>query len=105
MTLAEFIGAIAGLSGLLFVVTSMLAMGAALTMTMILQPLKNTKLVILALVANFILVPALAYVITLVLPISDDQKIALIVLGCRPARRSCPSWPRTPKATSASASG
>jgi len=82
MTLAEFIGAIAGLSGLLFVVTSMLAMGAALTMTMILQPLKNTKLVILALVANFILVPALAYVITLVLPISDDQKIGLIVLAC-----------------------
>lgn len=82
MTLAEFIGAIAGLSGLLFVVTSMLGMGAALTMTMILQPLKNTKLVILALVANFILVPALAYVITLVLPISDDQKIGLIVLAC-----------------------
>jgi predicted Na+-dependent transporter len=82
MTLAEFIGAIAGLSGLLFVVTSMLAMGAALTMTMILQPLKNTKLVILALVANFILVPALTYVITLVLPISDDQKIGLIVLAC-----------------------
>lgn len=82
MTLAEFIGAISGLSGLLFVVTSMLGMGAALTMTMILQPLKNTKLVILALVANFILVPALAYVITLVLPISDDQKIGLIVLAC-----------------------
>ena len=82
MTLAEFIGAIAALSGLLFVVTSMLGMGAALTMTMILQPLKNTKLVILALVANFILVPALAYVITLVLPISDDQKIGLIVLAC-----------------------
>jgi BASS family bile acid:Na+ symporter len=57
-------------------------MGAALTMTMILQPLKNTKLVILALVANFILVPALTYVITLVLPISDDQKIGLIVLAC-----------------------
>jgi BASS family bile acid:Na+ symporter len=79
MTLEELIGAIAGL---LFVVTSMLGMGASLTMSMILQPLKNVKLVILALVANFLLVPALAYAITLVLPIAEDQKIGLIVLGC-----------------------
>ena len=82
MTLEEFAGAIAGLSGLLFVVTSMLGMGASLTMAMILQPLKNGKLVILALVANFILVPALAYAITLVFPLADDLKIGLIVLGC-----------------------
>lgn len=82
MTLEELIGAIAGLSGLLFVVTSMLGMGASLTMAMIFQPLKNVKLVILALVANFLLVPALAYAITLVLPIAEDQKIGLIVLGC-----------------------
>ncbi|MFO7662596.1 MAG: bile acid:sodium symporter [Chloroflexota bacterium] len=82
MTIADLIGLIAGLSGLLFVVTSMLAMGSSLTMAMILQPLKNTKLVLLALVANFILVPALAYVITLLLPISEDQKIGLIVLAC-----------------------
>jgi BASS family bile acid:Na+ symporter len=82
MTLEELIGAIAGLSGLLFVVTSMLGMGASLTMAMILQPLKNAKLVILALLANFILVPALAYLISIVLPISEDQKIGLIVLAC-----------------------
>jgi len=82
MTLEELIGAIAGLSGMLFVVTSMLGMGASLTMAMILQPLKNVKLVILALVANFVLAPALAYAITLVLPISEYQKIGLIILGC-----------------------
>jgi len=82
MTLEEFVGAIAGLSGLLFVVAGMLGMGASLTMAMILQPLKNVKLVILALVANFILAPALAYALTLLLPISNDLKIGLIVLGC-----------------------
>jgi BASS family bile acid:Na+ symporter len=82
MTLGELVGAVAGLSGLLFVVTSMLGMGASLTTAMILQPLKNTRLVLLALLANFVLVPALAYVITLVLPMLEDQKIGLIVLGC-----------------------
>lgn len=82
MTLDELVSTVAGLSGLLFVVSSMLAMGCSLTMAMILQPLKNTKLVILALVANFVLVPALAYILTLVLPMSNDLKTGLIVLGC-----------------------
>jgi hypothetical protein len=46
--------------GLLFVVTSMLAMGLSLTIPQIIQPLKNVRLVILALLANFVLVPLLA---------------------------------------------
>jgi predicted Na+-dependent transporter len=33
-------------------------------------------------VANFLLVPLLAYVITLVFPMPDEKKIGLIVLGC-----------------------
>ena len=69
MTLADFFEAIAKISGLLFVVTSMLAMGLSLTVPMILQPLKNVRLVILALLANFVLVPLLAYLITLIIPL------------------------------------
>ena len=53
MTLAEFFEAIAQISGLLFVVSSMLAMGLNLTMPQILQPLKNVRLVLLALLAKF----------------------------------------------------
>ena len=47
MTLIEFFEAIAKLSGVLFVVASMLAMGLSLTMAQILQPLKNIRLVVL----------------------------------------------------------
>jgi len=43
MTLETFFSAIAALSGLLFVVISMLAMGLSLTMAQILQPLKNGR--------------------------------------------------------------
>ncbi len=64
MTLADFFQRIGQLSGVLFVVTSMLAMGMSLTMAQIIQPLKNARLVILALLANFVLVPLLAYAIT-----------------------------------------
>lgn len=81
MTAEQFFDAIAKLSGLLFVVTSMLGMGMSLTIPMIMQPLKNVRLVILALVANFVLVPLLAYVILLVIPLEQSLKTGLIVLA------------------------
>jgi BASS family bile acid:Na+ symporter len=81
MTLNDFFTAIAGISGLLFIVGSMLATGLSLTTAQILQPLKNARLVILALLANFVLVPALAYLITLILPLEEPLKIGLIVLA------------------------
>jgi len=82
MTAAELFGAIAGLSGVLCVITSMLAMGLGLTVPMILQPLKNGRLVVLALLANFVLVPLLAYLILLVIPLEQSLGTGLIVLAC-----------------------
>ena len=81
MTLTEFLNVLAQLSGLLFVVSSMLAMGMSLTVPQIVQPLKNVRLVLLALLANFVLVPLLAYAITLVIPLEQSLQIGLIVLA------------------------
>lgn len=81
MTLADFFQAIAEISLLLFVVTSMLAMGLSLTIPMILQPLKNVRLVVLALLANFVLVPLLALLITRIIPLDQSLKTGLIVLS------------------------
>ena len=81
MTVAQLFEAVAQLSGLLFVVTSMLAMGMSLTVAQIVEPLRNVRLVVLALLANFVLVPALAYVITAVIPIDDALRTGLIVLA------------------------
>jgi len=47
MTLNDFFTGIAGISGLLFVVTSMLAMSLSLSVQQMTQPLKNVRLVIL----------------------------------------------------------
>ncbi len=82
MTANELFTMIAQISGLLGIVCSMLAMGLGLTVAQIIQPLKNARLVILALLANFVLVPLLAYVITLVIPLEESLKIGLIVLAC-----------------------
>jgi len=81
MDLQELFVALAQVSGLLFIITSMLAMGMSLTMDQIVQPLKNARLVILALVTNFVLVPLLAYAITLVIPLEQSLAIGLIVLA------------------------
>ena len=81
MTTAAFFQAIAGLSGVLFVITSMLAMGMSLTLVEILQPLKNTRLVLLALLANFVLVPLLAYGIIILIPLEQSLQIGLVTLA------------------------
>ncbi len=69
------------LSTLVFVVTSMLAMGLSLTVAQIVAPLRNARLVILALLANFVLVPSVAYLIGLIIPLSDGLRVGLILVS------------------------
>ena len=80
--MTEILAAIAKLSGLVFILSSMLAMGMSLTVKQIIAPLRNTRLVILALVANFVLVPVLAYVILLVIPLEKGLATGLIIMAC-----------------------
>ena len=79
--MSEIIGVIAKLSALTFILTSMLAMGLSLTVRQIVDPLKNVKVVLLALLANFVLVPAIAYGITLLIPLDDGLATGLIIVG------------------------
>ena len=79
--MSEIISVIAQISALTFIITSMLAMGLSLTVKQIMDPLKNVKVVLLALLANFVLVPALAYLITVVIPLDDGLATGLIIVG------------------------
>jgi BASS family bile acid:Na+ symporter len=79
--MTEFLQTLVGISGVLFVVTSMLAMGLSLTIPQIIQPLKNLRLVVLALLVNFVLVPLLAYGITRLIPLEQSLQIGFILLG------------------------
>jgi len=84
-TVAEILNVIVKLSALVFVVASMLAMGLSLTIPQIIKPLKDIKLLVLALLANFIIFPAVAYAIVRIMPnitsFSEDNGIAFIVLA------------------------
>jgi BASS family bile acid:Na+ symporter len=79
--MTEILETLAVLSVLVFVIGSMASMGLSLKVGQIIAPLKNVKLVILALVANFVLVPIVAYVITLVFPLDESLRIGLILLA------------------------
>jgi BASS family bile acid:Na+ symporter len=66
---------------LVFVVSSMLAVGLSLTVGQILAPLRNARLVILALVANFVLMPLSALLIARVFRLDQPLGVALLLLG------------------------
>ena len=66
---------------LTFVVSSMLAVGLSLTIAQILEPLRNGKLVFVALLANFVLMPLGALAIARVLRLDQPLGIALLLLG------------------------
>jgi predicted Na+-dependent transporter len=44
-------------------------------------PLRNTRLVLQALVANFVLVPIVAFLLTTILPLNDGLKIGLLLVA------------------------
>ena len=79
--MTESLKELISLSVLIFVISSMASMGMSLKVSQILAPLKNARLVVVALVANFILVPLLAYAITLVVPLDESTRTGLILLS------------------------
>src|SRR4029077_17914858 len=78
----ELLSKAATVAMLSFVVSSMLAMGAALTVSQIFDPLRNARLVVLALVANFVLMPLGAFALAKVLWLDEPLGVGLLLLGC-----------------------
>jgi bile acid:Na+ symporter, BASS family len=80
--LMELLSKAATVAMLSFVVSSMLAMGAGLTIPQIAEPLRNARLVVLALLANFVLMPLGAIALAKVLWLDEPFAIGLLLLGC-----------------------
>ena len=66
---------------LVFVVSSMLAMGVGLTVGQIIAPLRNRRLVLLVLLANFVLTPLGALALTTLLRLDQPLGVGLLLLG------------------------
>src|SRR6476619_1599373 len=80
--LMDLLSKAATVAMLSFVVSSMLAMGAGLTVARIIEPLRNVRLVLFALVANFVLMPAGAVALAKALRLDEPFGVGLVLLGC-----------------------
>jgi BASS family bile acid:Na+ symporter len=69
------------LAALVFFLSSMSGLGLGLTIQQIVTPLRNTRLVVSALIANFICVPLLAVGIARLLKLDEPFAIGLLLLG------------------------
>jgi predicted Na+-dependent transporter len=67
---------------LVFVVAGMAAMGLSLTVAGIVGPLRDARLVVGAVVANFVVVPAVAVAAGRLLPMDDASAAAVVLVGC-----------------------
>lgn len=79
--MTDILTALAQVTILVFVLTSMIALGLSLTIQQVIAPLRDVKVVVLALVANFVVAPAAAWGIATLFQLSDDQRIGLLLLG------------------------
>jgi BASS family bile acid:Na+ symporter len=69
------------LAMLVFVLSSMLAMGLGLTVAQIVAPLRNGRLVAMSLVANFVMMPLAAIALATVLGLHEPLGVGLLLLG------------------------
>src|SRR5262245_42739129 len=103
--MVEVLNALSNLFTLAFVVTSMLSMGLSLTIPQIIAPLRNTRLVLMALVANFVLVPIVAVILTQVIPLAEDLRIGMLLLATAAGAPFLPKLAQIAKANVAFAVG
>jgi BASS family bile acid:Na+ symporter len=72
---------VARLSVPTFIVSSMLAMGLGLQPRSIIAPLRNLRLVVVALLVNFVLSPGIAYALVSLVPLERPHAIGLLLLS------------------------
>ncbi|HKA08264.1 MAG TPA: bile acid:sodium symporter [Gemmataceae bacterium] len=79
--MTEFFEVVAKVAVLVFVVTCMVVAGLGLSVRDVVAPLRRVRLVALALVANFVIAPAVAWALTLLFALDQPYAIGLLLLA------------------------
>ena len=79
--MSELISTLANLFTTAFVVTSMFSFGLRLTLSEIIEPLRDIRLLLTTLVANFVIVPLTALLLANLLGLEEDLRIGLILIS------------------------
>lgn len=79
--MAEFLASVSQIAVLVFVVTCMVAAGLGLSARELVAPLRRTRLVVFAVLANFVIAPAIAYGLTELVKFDRPYAIGLLLLA------------------------
>ena len=79
--MSELISTLANLFTTAFVVTSMFSFGLRLTLSEIIEPLRDIRLLLMTLAANFVIVPLVAVLLANLLGLEEDLRIGLILIS------------------------
>jgi predicted Na+-dependent transporter len=79
--MSELISTLANLFTTAFVVTSMFSFGLRLTLSEIIEPLRDIRLLLMTLAANFVIVPLTALLLANLLGLEEDLRIGLLLIS------------------------
>ena len=77
---------------LIFVLSSMVATGLGLTVSQIVTPLRNGRLVVLSVVANFVFMPLAAFALVTLLRLDEPLGVGLLLLGTAAGSPTLPKF-------------
>ena len=89
----------------IFVVTVMLAIGLRVSRSDLMSALRNRRLLLRALLANCVIVPALGFLLAALIPMEPDQKLGLLFLAAIPGTPVALQFTRKAKSSLAVAAG
>jgi bile acid:Na+ symporter, BASS family len=81
---AELLPILLKLSIVIFMVGNLLEMGLRLDLQQALGALRNVRFVVLSVLCGFVLCPALAYLLTKIIPLDPSYAVGMIFLGMAP---------------------
>ena len=103
--MAEILDLLYNLMALIFVLGTMISMGLNLTVAQVTGPLRNLRFVIMALVINFLIIPAAAYILTLIIPMNEPLVTGLMLVALAAGAPALPKLAEIAGVDTASATG
>lgn len=101
----EILNTLYNLMGIVFVLGTIISMGLSLTIDQITGPLRNTRFVIIALLANFVVPPILALILIWVFNLDEPLAVGLLLVSLAAGAPALPKTAVFAKVDTATATG
>jgi BASS family bile acid:Na+ symporter len=101
----ELLNTLYNLMGLVFVLGTIISMGLSLTIKQITGPLRDARFVIIALLANFVVPPILAFILIQIFSLDESLAVGLMLVSLAAGAPALPKTAVFAKADTAAATG